>query len=318
MPENNADVDRFFALSLDLYCIAGFDGYFKKVNPSWTETLGWTADELVARPYVEFIHPDDRDLTAREAHDLSTGTSTLNFENRYRAKDGSYRWLAWKAFPFVDEGIIYAAARDITEHKATEELICKAREEAERANRAKNDFLSRMSHDLRTPLNAILGFAQLLESETHGADQRESVRQILRGGRHLLDLINEILELARIESGRLALSPEAVSVDQIVQEAVDLVRPLAAERSIEIQIEGSDDGSCVFADRQRTRQVLLNLLSNAVRVQPRSRSSHAGLAGSLPRALPRRRHGHRTWHPSRQASAAVSAVRTARGRADDD
>jgi signal transduction histidine kinase/ActR/RegA family two-component response regulator len=140
----------------------------------------------------------------------------------------------------------------------------RAKAEAERANRAKSDFLSRMSHELRTPLNAVLGFGQLLEMEQLETAQRESVEQILKGGTHLLGLINEVLDISRIEAGRLSLSMEPVSVAETVAEALDLVQPIAAERGISLTGDLSDDLQ-VLADRQRLKQVLLNLLSNAIK-----------------------------------------------------
>jgi PAS domain S-box-containing protein len=141
----------------------------------------------------------------------------------------------------------------------------RAEEEADRANRAKSDFLSRMSHELRTPLNGILGFAQLLQMESLPADQQESIAHILKAGRHLLGLINEVLDISRIEAGRLQLSLEPVPVSETLRGAVDLVRPLAAQRDIELAAEVADDHRHVLADRQRLQQVLLNLLSNAVK-----------------------------------------------------
>jgi signal transduction histidine kinase/CheY-like chemotaxis protein/HAMP domain-containing protein len=142
----------------------------------------------------------------------------------------------------------------------------KARQEADRANLAKSEFLSRVSHELRTPLNAILGFAQLLEMDSLNPDQRESLGHILKGGRHLLSLINEVLDISRIESGRLALSLEPVPVREVVAESLDLIAPLAAQRNIRVSGGASDSlAGFVLADRQRLTQVLLNLLSNAVK-----------------------------------------------------
>lgn len=147
--------------------------------------------------------------------------------------------------------------REIDERK-------RAEAEADRANRAKSEFLSRMSHELRTPLNGILGFAQLLAMDALSPEQREAVEHILKGGRHLLTLVNEVLDIARIEAGKLSISLEPVLVREVLQAALDLVRPQAAERGIRLP----DHVGCdryVTADRQRLQQVLLNLLSNGVK-----------------------------------------------------
>jgi anti-anti-sigma factor len=120
---NGGQLERFFDLSLDLLCIAGFDGYFKMLNPAWERTLGFTRQELLARPYIEFIHPDDRMDTRAEQTKLLEGAPVLHFENRYRTQEGRYRWLNWKATPFAGEQVIYAAARDITERKRQEALL---------------------------------------------------------------------------------------------------------------------------------------------------------------------------------------------------
>src|SRR5205807_9635541 len=142
----------------------------------------------------------------------------------------------------------------------------RAEAEAEAANRAKSEFLSRMSHELRTPLNAILGFAQLLELEVERPADRESVEQIAKGGRHLLTLINEILDIARIEAGQLPLSPEPVRVGAGIQCVLDLARPLATGRGIELLTAGAAlHAQHVWADAQRLQHVLLNLVSNGIK-----------------------------------------------------
>ncbi|MGH2554583.1 MAG: ATP-binding protein [Actinomycetota bacterium] len=156
--------------------------------------------------------------------------------------------------------------RQIAGRQQAEEAARLAREEAERANRAKSEFLSRMSHELRTPFNAVLGFAQLLEMDDLSANQRESVQQIIKAGRHLLDLINEVLDISRIESGTLTLSLEPVEVAGLARETLSLVQGMATKRGVELRAQIAEDLEIyAMADRQRLRQVLLNLLSNAVK-----------------------------------------------------
>ena len=147
-----------------------------------------------------------------------------------------------------------------------EESIRLAQEQAESANRAKSEFLSRMSHELRTPLNAIIGFTQLLEMEQLSANQAESVSHIARGGEHLLALINQVLDIARIDTGRMTLTIEPVEIGASLREAAELIQPLAHRHGITVKLELGGDGEiCVNADRQRMQQVFMNLLSNAVK-----------------------------------------------------
>jgi signal transduction histidine kinase len=163
-------------------------------------------------------------------------------------------------------GVALINARLQADERAAAEAALEAKREADRANTAKSEFLSRMSHELRTPLNAILGFGQLLQLDDLAEEQAESVDHILRAGQHLLGLINEVLDLARIESGHLALSPEAVGVFEVIKDTVDLIGPLATERALRIQAPSPRECAwTVQADRQRLKQVLLNLASNAVK-----------------------------------------------------
>jgi signal transduction histidine kinase/ActR/RegA family two-component response regulator len=156
-------------------------------------------------------------------------------------------------------------SRDVTLERTAEREITAAQAQAEHANRAKTEFLSRMSHELRTPLNAILGFSQLLEMDDLNDDQRENVGYIRKGGQHLLELINEVLDISRIESGQMTISSEPVGLVEVLDDAIALVRPLAATRSITIRGAHAPCATHVMADRQRLKQILLNLLSNAIK-----------------------------------------------------
>jgi PAS domain S-box-containing protein len=220
---------------------------------------GKTASDLFSAEPARSSDEDDREI-------IATGKS-LHFEKVVEQPDGAHTFLSTK-FPLIDaDGKVYATcgiSTDITERVRSEQAVQQARDEADRASRAKSEFLSRMSHELRTPMNAILGFAQLLEQEELTTDQHESVTHIIRGGRHLLDLINEVLDIARIEAGRLALSTEPVELTAALRETIDLVRPLAADSELELTMHPFPE-CFVLADRQRFKQVLLNLVSNAIK-----------------------------------------------------
>ena len=120
IPPEHALDERFFAISIDMLCILGFNGHFKRLNPAWVRTLGFTREELMSRPFIEFVHPDDRERTLNQNREVRTGGRALGFENRYLCKDGSYRWFRWNAAPDSYAGVIYSVARDVTAQKEAE------------------------------------------------------------------------------------------------------------------------------------------------------------------------------------------------------
>jgi len=248
----------------------GQHGPWRYVSPRIESMLGFSPEEWLANPslWYEQMVPEDRERAmADEVLSREMGTP-LRSEYRLRTHDGSVVWVRDEAVVVHDgagrPSFFHGILADITPEKEAERIAERA-ERANRANRAKSDFLSRMSHELRTPLNAILGFGQLLQTSPLAPGDAESVEQILKGGRHLLDLINEVLDIARIESRTVSLSIEAVSVHEVVRETVDLVLPLAAKRGVALHTSGSDLPSFVLADRQRLKQAMLNLLANAVK-----------------------------------------------------
>ena len=260
----------------DLVTILEADGVMRYQSPAVERLFGFHPSELEGRSAFELIHPDDAAavLEALTAAVMSPG-ETYSVAFRFLHKDGSWRHVesvgATLSRSGPEEGVL-VNSRDVTERKKAEEALEQARAEAERAreaaeaaNRAKSEFLSRMSHELRTPMNSILGFAQLLERRSPSPEQQRSVDQILRAGRHLLNLINEVLDIARIESDRQTLSLEPVRVDAALGEAVSLIRPLAAQNACMVMDPQAAPGMWVHADRQRLAQVLLNLLSNGVK-----------------------------------------------------
>jgi PAS domain S-box-containing protein len=401
--------NRFMDLSVDMFCVAGFDGFFKTLNPSFEKTLDFTTKELMAKPYLEFIHPDDRQATVVEKDRLGEGKVTLAFENRYLCKNGSYKWLLWNAVSVPEQEVIYAVSRDITERKRAEALLQESEErhrklfdnnphptwvfdretlrflavnaaavrkyghsrdeflamtlkdirppedipalletvkslgdesessgawrhrlkdgtlidtentsyamtflgrlaravvavdvtqrkrdeaekreimdslaatnqelglrnrEVERATQMKSEFLASMSHELRTPLNAIVGFSDLLAEETAGAlnpKQKRFVDHIKQGSTHLLQLINDILDLSKVEAGQLEMHNEEFLVQDALPEVLSTIAPLAMAKNIQIE-QKLESKSLVKADRVRFKQILYNLLSNAVKFTPK-------------------------------------------------
>lgn len=241
------------------------------LNKAWVDITGFSIDESIGQLFLDFVLPEDRQRNLEYfAPLIQRKKDYCRHEIRYLTKAGGFRWIEVFARIGIDEkGEItgtFGTLQDITERKITEEIIRNARLEAERANQAKSEFLSRMSHELRTPMNSILGFAQLLEMGELSQIQQRGVGHILKSGKHLLNLINEVLDISKIEAGKLSISLEPVQVQELIIEMIDSIQPLVLEKENTIKFFPSFVQNCnVLADRQRLKQVLLNLLHNAVK-----------------------------------------------------
>ena len=244
--------------SEDAIFTTSLEGEITSWNRGAERLYGWSADEVIGQSMTVLVASNGQ---------ADGDERLLGSIARHRRKDGGLIDVSMSVSALRDEDGstvgVSLIARDETERLRAERDAIAARADAERANHAKSEFLSRMSHELRTPLNAILGFGQLLQLDEVDERRKDNVNQIVRGGRHLLDLINEVLDISRIESGTMTVSVEPVHLDEVLAEARELVAPLAAEHGIDVA--GDPAGVWACADRQRLKQVLLNLLSNAVK-----------------------------------------------------
>lgn len=264
--------DRFFALSLDLLCVAGADGFFKRVNPAFTKTLGWSSEELLTRPFIDFVHPDDHASTLREVErQVVAGENVLQFENRYRHKDGSWRVLSWASVPH-NGGLMFGAARDVTERKQMDGALVAARDAAELANRSKDSFLAAMSHEIRTPLGGLLGMLELLALTHLDAEQRDTLHVARESAASLLRILNDILDWSKIQAGKLELAPRPTSIAQLLAGAVSTYARVASAKSLTLECKFDARLSPAhLIDPLRLSQVLNNFLSNAIKFTAQGR-----------------------------------------------
>jgi PAS domain S-box-containing protein len=247
------------------------DGTITSWNRGAERLYGYLADDAIGRSISMLVPPgqdDVAEITDRVAH----GESIDHYETKRQTSEGTKIHVSLTTSPIRDaSGEVTGAsviARDVSERRRLDEERAAAHEEADRANRAKNEFLSRMSHELRTPLNSVLGFAQLMQMEPLAPRQEDAAREILKAGTHLVELIDEVLDIARIEAGKLRLSLEPVDAVLVIDECISLLGPQAAQEQVGVAMEPIDadtDPMYVIADRQRLKQFLLNLLSNGIK-----------------------------------------------------
>ena len=263
--------NRFFSLAIDMLAIAGFDGYFKQVNPAWHKVLGFPEEELKSRPLMDFVHKEDHSGTLREFKRLMLGSTTEYFENRYHCSDGSYRWLGWTAAPFPAERLVYIFARDITNQKHAESEIQHLNSQLKQRvkdlmeiNKELEAFNYSISHDLRGPLRSMQGFAcALLEecSEELGEGGREYASRIVSSGRYMDTLLRDLLAYSRLTAAELTLSP--VDLNALLADVIEQLQNEIEEKKAVVNVEPSLD--LVVGHAPTLRHVFGNLIGNALK-----------------------------------------------------
>jgi PAS domain S-box-containing protein len=243
------------------------------VSSAAVSVLGHDPSEWDDGNRVLTVHPLDRDWVERDLIPAVIAGLATEGEFRVLMPDGGDRWVRIVSRPVENPSgpaqRSVATVENIDARVKAAEALRLAEAAAVEANQAKNQFLSRMSHELRTPMNAVLGFAQLLEMRLTDSDDTEAINQILKGGRHLLELINDVLDIARIEAGETSISIEAISIAEVIGEALELMAPVAKAAGVMVRAPVLSAELMVLADRQRLRQILLNLLSNAIKYNQR-------------------------------------------------
>ncbi|MDH5545050.1 MAG: PAS domain-containing protein [Gammaproteobacteria bacterium] len=225
--------------------------------------------EPTYKKFIETLHPDDIErIKISEEQAFSQG-KPHSIDHRIIRKDGSIAWVHEEAIAITDERNqpirLTGTVQDITERKKLEQQLADKITQAEAANYAKTTFLSHMSHELRTPLNGILGFAQIMETEKLSAGLAGYVKEIMNSGWHLLDLVDDLLDLSRVETGAIDLKPEPVNLKDLIRECQSMISPMLKERQLMFSANFEDSAAVILADRRRLKQILINLLSNAIK-----------------------------------------------------
>lgn len=259
----DAHFERFFTLALDILCVCGTDGFFKRVNLAFHQMLGIAQEDLLKRPIVEYVHPDDRGETIAEFERLAAGQKSAGFKNRYRCADGAYKWLSWKAIFDASDGLIYASAHDVTEQYEAHQRLQALATELARSNGELGQFAYVASHDLQEPLRAVAGCVQLLQQRAGDLldyRSKELIEHAVEGATRMKKLINDLLAFSRAGSG--GPTEELIDPRAAAEHAIAQLR-FAIEESHAVVHCGPMPPA--RADFQQLVQLFQNLVGNAIK-----------------------------------------------------
>ena len=263
--EKSKEIDLFFNAALDLLCVADTDGNFLRINPEWQDVLGYSEEELLNHKFLDFVHPDDLHKTMQAISELTKQKRVFNFINRYRCKNGNYKYIEWKSAPAGK--LIYAAARDISEHIDYEEKLKKINDELKETSYQKDKFLSIIAHDIRNPLNNLLGLVELLNVKFDSYTKEETrnlVNLLEDSSRQLYRLIENLLEWALSKTENTKPHIQIVDLKKLILDTNDMIKSVASSKDIKVITEFSGKVK-VKGDPNMTRTILRNLILNAIK-----------------------------------------------------
>lgn len=259
--------NSFFQMSLDLFCIIGFDGKFKRVNPQWHDIMGYADEELDGTDFANLIHSDDLGESGQLLTDILGVRNVVGRVMRLRKKNGEYLWMLWTSSVDRANQAVYGVSRDITQQRQILEELQHAKQEAERLSRAKSVFITKMNHELRTPLNSIIGFSRHLQKYAEQVTPKEMLflERISRNGESLLQLINTILDYSRSESGFIEVNRVPVNVADLLAEVIDLMQIMINGKEIDLELRLPKICCEISSDLLKLRQIMQNLIDNAIK-----------------------------------------------------
>jgi PAS domain S-box-containing protein len=261
---------QIFELSPDLIGMGNLEGFFTRINSAFGRLLGYSDQEFLSKPFLAFVHDDDFSRTAQALSEAVEGKQLLLVENRYRCKDGSYKWIDWRVRVDSSDKRFYAVGRDVTQQKEAENRLKRAIDKADRANRAKSEFLANMSHEIRTPLSGMVTMTKVLQDTNLDARQSKFASAILLSAETLVQILDDILDLTKFESGHIKISDNNFSLEALLAHCGSLFQPLAEAKNLVFRMEKALQGhDRVRGDKIRVYQVIANLISNAIKFTER-------------------------------------------------